>query len=647
MKKTLILFLAFLVFFVIMTGLFLHVYGDAAGPYGMSEWWLTIACSLPHSLCVTSWLMLLPSAAMLVFCWVRGAWLRNFMRWYVPLACMPVLFLYVLDLVLYGFWGFRLDTTPLVYIMDNPVEAMGESPWWAPVVSIVAMTAMFFGVRWGTGMLFPARRSGSVTRMLSGGELKRESGLLAMWFVVLCCVAGGLFGTISMGSAYHSDLPPLNHAATNPVYSFCHSWRQQKLPLSDHYRLMPEDEASALVSKLGYGEADAYMPADTLLRTSRPNILLVLLESFSGAASSYLHPEIADADVMPCLNAAMSEGVAFTQFYANSFRTERGIASVLAACPGQPIHTILIDTVRAAGLPQIARTLVEEGGYEARFFTGGDSHFCGLLPFLRHGDYSEVVGRDDFAVGMHDGPWGLQDKTAYVALYEQLENSVLRQNADTTGSVPPFFEVCMSVSSHEPFEVPFSRFEDPYLNSVAYADQCLGELIDALRNSPVWDNLLIIALADHGYAQYPAGVQQHDPLRYHIPMVWLGGALRPAPDNTVGSFMAAVDAGPCHRDVNTLSQQTDLAATLLHQLGLPAQDFPFSHDIFAADAPHFAFYAWPDGFGMLTENGCWAQDNNRPGYPLKASMLDGYSEKDAENLGKAYLQTLYDYLSKL
>ena len=67
----------------------------------------------------------------------------------------------------------------------------------------------------------------------------------------------------------------------------------------------------------------------------------------------------------------------------------------------------------------------------------------------------------------------------------------------------------LTLSSHEPFDVPMSRLEHPYLNSVAYTDSCLGAFVDTLRQSPLWENLLIVFVADHTM-RYPAGIQEHE-----------------------------------------------------------------------------------------------------------------------------------------
>ena len=115
----------------------------------------------------------------------------------------------------------------------------------------------------------------------------------------------------------------------------------------------------------------------------------------------------------------------------------------------------------------------------------------------------------------------------------------------------------LTLSSHEPFDVPFAKFDDPMLNAMAFTDASLGRFVERVRQTPVWNDLLVILIADHAYP-YPYGIANSDALRHRIPMLWLGGAVRrPAVVETYGS-------------------QSDLAATLLAQLGIAHGDSLFS-----------------------------------------------------------------------
>ena len=69
----------------------------------------------------------------------------------------------------------------------------------------------------------------------------------------------------------------------------------------------------------------------------------------------------------------------------------------------------------------------------------------------------------------------------------------------------PFFTVWQTLSSHEPFDVPVEKFEDKMLNSMWFADSCIGSVVENLKASEGWSNTLVVIIADHAYL-YPYGV---------------------------------------------------------------------------------------------------------------------------------------------
>lgn len=117
-----------------------------------------------------------------------------------------------------------------------------------------------------------------------------------------------------------------------------------------------------------------------------------------------------------------------------------------------------------------------------------------------------------------------------------------------------------TLSSHEPWDVPTKKMDDKVLNAFAYLDDCLGEFIDGLKETAAWENLLIILTADHGI-NYGDIDQSRPQEKNHIPMLWLGGAVKEP------------------RTFDMICNQSDMAATLLGQLRLPHDDFAFSRDV--------------------------------------------------------------------
>ena len=189
----------------------------------------------------------------------------------------------------------------------------------------------------------------------------------------------------------------------------------------------------------------------------------------------------------------------------------------------------------------------------------------------------------------------------------------------------PRFRIVQTSSSHEPFDVPdYNVYDNPKINAFSYTDDCLGEFVDSLKHSGKWDDILMIIVADH-YAAYP----EHDSLdelqRHTIPLVFTGGALALKGKN------------------DRYASQIDIAATLLHQLGVPHDEFQFSKNMLNPASPEFAFFTGVSVGAMITEDNKYVFncDNN-------TTIMDTGSAPGKNSVAaRAYLQTLYDALEAL
>src|SRR5690606_32505150 len=120
-----------------------------------------------------------------------------------------------------------------------------------------------------------------------------------------------------------------------------------------------------------------------------------------------------------------------------------------------------------------------------------------------------------------------------------------KEMAESNNNDYPFFKYYFTLSSHEPFDVPMEKVnDDPYLNSVQYTDRCLGDFFKSVKESGLWDNTLFVLIADHGTSG-PRKATSQMIERYHIPMVWTGGAM--AVKDTV---------------ITTMGSQKDMVTTL-------------------------------------------------------------------------------------
>jgi phosphoglycerol transferase MdoB-like AlkP superfamily enzyme len=237
--------------------------------------------------------------------------------------------------------------------------------------------------------------------------------------------------------------------------------------------------------------------------------------------------------------------------------------------------------------------------------------------YLTIAGFSHITEDGDFDLSLNASKWGVHDQ--YV--FNRLLNEV-----DTASA--PFFKTMLSLSSHEPFDVPFgnSKQKDEtglFLNSCSYTDSCLGQFIRDAKQKDWWKNTLVIITADHGHS-FPYHYQVYDKRKFKIPMLWLGGAVDSA------------------FHVNKIGNQTDIANTLLGQLNIDYADFTFGKNMLASKSKPFAVYAFNNGFGYVDPDMESVYDFDFRNY-LKGK---GSSSEAALAYGKAYMQILFNDYNK-
>lgn len=212
---------------------------------------------------------------------------------------------------------------------------------------------------------------------------------------------------------------------------------------------------------------------------------------------------------------------------------------------------------KSRNLPSLARSLAG-AGYATGFSYGGDLNFTDQASYMYATGWQQLTWQKDLRFDTPPADWGYDD----AVMCDWFADRVIA----LSGKGEPFLAGMLTLSSHRPFDVPFSKFDDKELNAFAFSDECVGRMVDKLKASPAWDNLLLVLVADHGYP-WPRSLSYNEPLRHRIPMIWLGGAV----------------AAP--RVVDTYASQIDICATILGQLGIDHSDFDYSKDIFAPTPP--------------------------------------------------------------
>ena len=606
MKKRIIYivsyFFTLLLLFVIQKPLFM-LYNDAVGKeVSVNDFWQVMWHGVSLDATTAGYLTALPLLVILVSIWIRKISLKKLLLPYYILVAILVSVVFVVDMGLYPFWGFKLDASIFLYL-DSPKEAMASVSVGFIAVRILAMIA------WVAGMVWLLMKITPHTLEKVGKRVLGTLGGLLWGGVLFVIIRGGVTeSTSNVGQVYFSSNQFLNHSAVNPCFSLLSSMGKSK-DFSSEFNFFEEEKRAELFEGL-YPEGNVDKNIE-VLNTKRPNVLLILMEGFGGA---FVEPLGGLPGVAPNLNSLSEEGVFFTQCYANSFRTDRGTVSALSGYLGLPTVSIMKVPAKSRTLPAISEELVK-AGYQTDFLYGGDINFTNMKSYLLSKGYQKLTADSDFSLAeQNSNVWGVNDDITSEWLLSQLKE---RTETDT-----PWFTTYLTLSSHEPFEVPYDRLEEKIPNAFAYTDECLGKLIEGLKQSQVWENLLIVCLPDHGFC-YPQGTTDRGGEFSHIPMLWLGGAVKQP------------------MQIDKIMNQTDMAATLLGQLGLDYSMFPFSRNVLSESYVYpFAFYSSGSVFAFRDSTGVSA-------YDIKADCIS-YEEPSASeerlNRGKAILQSAYDDL---
>lgn len=622
----------FVCIFMLQKPLFMLFYRSLYAETSGSDWLNVIWHGLPLDLSLAGYLTAIPGLLFIASAWTLSKVLHRIWCGYFLFVSLLLSLIFTVDVGLYEYWGFRLDATPLFYFFSSPKDAVASVSIWMVLGGIGAMllyAALLYAVFYGVLL----RKKRLLQMKLPYCRLNVSGALLLLTGLLFIPIRGGFtVSTMNVGKVYFSAEQRLNHAAINPAFSLMESLARQK-DFSSQYRFMEAEEADRVFKSLldpavigGQAErADSLrQSADslhTLFNTPRPDVLFVILESFSSKLMTTLGGE---PDVAVHLDSLSREAVLFTNFYANSFRTDRGLVAILSGYPAQPTTSIMKYPRKTQHLPAIAGSL-KEAGYATRYYYGGDADFTNMRSYLMSSGFEEIVSDRDFPVSERLSKWGVHDHLVFNRLLEDLqaEASTLPVAGDSVAERTPRFRVLQTSSSHEPFEVPYRRLKNDRLNAFAYTDSCVGDFVKRFRKLPQWRNTVVVLVPDH-LGAYPEGISNLAVERYRIPLLMIGGAVRQP------------------RRIDVYGSQHDIAATLLAQLGLSHEAFTFSKDMLNPDAPHFAFFTVPDAFGMVTPD-------NRLVFDCQADAVavDEGTAKGKNLLpGKAYLQKLYDDLAK-
>src|SRR5665647_851298 len=400
MKKYLLLFLKtyllFILIFILEKPLFMLFYHDIYREVGLVDVLSVLYHGFQLDASMAGYLAVIPGLLLIFSLWVKPRIMKPIVSFYYILVSLLISVDFVVDLVLYRYWGFRLDSTPLFYL-KSPKDALASANWTTNIFGLLFILLI-------ARLLFYIFNRFLTIKSTTPTQPKQKLYIgLALLFcsaLLFLPIRGGVgVSTMNVGKVYFSDRKELNHAAINPLFSFFEALTFES-DFDKQYRFMKADEAKSIFATIVDKPASDTIPQ--LFTVKHPNVVFVVLESFMSKDMEVLGglPNVAVR-----MNELSKEGILFTNFYANSFRTDRGLVSIFSGYPGQPNTSIMKYARKAQSLPSIPKSL-KKAGYDLQYYYGGDADFTNMRSYLVGAGIVKIISDQNFPISTRTGKWG-------------------------------------------------------------------------------------------------------------------------------------------------------------------------------------------------------------------------------------------------
>ena len=602
-------FLFWILFFDLSRLVFMIFYASMFRSAHVEAW--EIAGIFIHSFrldaAVAAYFLIVPFLILAVQCFSDRGWLNTVNKIYTAIMVVAYSLTETGEMGIYREWQAKLSYKALRYLM-HPTEVYNSAETGTFFLLLAILVALS-----GTGIFMYLKW---FYRNLPG---EKKNPFAAAAFILL---GPGILFLIERGGAqqipinqsqsYFSKHEIVNQVSVNNAFNlFVSIFENFRVMKTDPYVFMDQPRAEAIVKKLFAVEKDSTVQ---LLTTRRPNIVLIILESFSGDLIESLGGK---PGITPEFRRLEQEGVLFTRLYSAGMRSEQGMAAIFGGFPAHPQSCSVIQPEKYHALPSLPGILKKQG-YFTSFYFGGQLIYGNIRGYIYYNRFDKIVEGSDFPDSIPRGKLGVHD--GY---------TLARVAHDLPSNPEPFFTALFTLSSHSPYDQPWERPltwggpENDYINSALYTDHCLGEFFRKVKKEPWYPNTLFILVADHSHNSY----YQWNPAQKEyrrIPMLWLGDVIDPKYRGTTW---------------DKLGNQHDLPATLLEQLALPHDSFPWSRNLLNPLTPGFAYFSNENGYGWV-----------RPGMEISLDLGKEWPyvfnipvelQDSVKREGEAYLQVLF------
>ncbi|MFP4469254.1 MAG: LTA synthase family protein [Bacteroidales bacterium] len=563
--------------------------------------------ALPLDVATAGYFLMFPFVLLMVQSFVKLPVLNTVNKIYTGFIILFYTLITTGEMGIYGEWKTKLNIKALRYL-QNPSEVYDSAETGSFFLLLLTTIGLFALGYWAyTRLFFLEIKKPARNKWLAIPVLIITLGLFPL------AMRGGLQEIpINQSQSYFSPHIILNQTATNNAFNIAISLIENTKSMTDNpYKFYDPAIAKKTVENIYKSEKDTTV---SILNTSRPNIVLLILESWSADLIESLGGE---PGITPEFRQLEEEGILFTGMLSTGSRSEQGMAAIFSGFPAHALTSITVQPDKFIHLPTITREL-NELGYHSSFYFGGQLIYGNIKSYILYNEFDRVREGADFDDSLPRGKLGIHD-----------EYTMAKVINDMNTEKEPFFTALFTLSSHSPYDQPMREVFDwgdnerRYINSAYYTDSCLGVFMREARKYDWYDNTLFVMVADHSHNSYRnwpfASIEYH-----RIPMLWYGEVIKP-------EYRGSQNYQP--------GSQVDLSASLLVQLNLPHEEFHWSRNLFNPYSPRFRYFGYENG--LIWEEGsasfCYDCDHKTIFWKKPAKDFDGQVIQN----GMSYLQVLF------
>ena len=514
------------------------------------------------------------------------------------------------EIALYEEWSTKLNFTAIRHF-ENPSEVfLTATPqhYMIMLFSILIGLAMIKLYKSSVHQHFLSSRKNIVIKMI---KLPIVLGIL------LLIIRGG-WGDVPLNTsdAYFSKHIILNDVTVNPNWNVLQSIIKSKNSFKGNpYKKYTDRESETFKQRLRPQKIDE---SYAVLKTKKPNIVFVILESWSADNIETLGGL---PGITPHFKKLEKDGLLFTDFYSNGWTSDQGIASIFSSFPVFPYVAIINEIDKSRKLPCLNKSLKN---YHSSFFYGGQLTFGNIKSYLISHGFDLVKDQENYK-NLFSGRLGVHDEH----MFKQFKNELNRLPE-------PFISTLFTLSSHAPYDFPgehklsFNSKSDKYINSVAYTDKHFGAFMESVKDEDWYQNTLFIIVADHSHNS-PRKWRVAQKERFKIPMLWYGEVLKEKFKGSIHKQMGS------HIDINK---------SILSQLRIDNSNYEWGSDLFNASIRPTIPYAFHRGYGIIRQNGCYAFSEDYQKI-LEYHVADSLEEKSLQKDAELYFQGAYEHYMDL